>query len=128
MSKRAPWRITFTLTHTAGGAGTEWVTLPNPVPGPGRLKGVQIRRDAGDTVTTSVVPYWVDGADALTATPTDDRVVAKAASTALTASATVASLDDDIDNPRSFGKLTIGGDFTFSGAGTSTTYWTVWGD
>ena len=128
MSTRAPWRSTFTLTHTAGGAGTEWVTLSDTVPGPGRLKGVQIRRDAGDTVSSSIVPYWVDGDTVLTATPADDRVVAKAASTTLTASATAASLDDDIDNPRSFNALTLGGQFTFGGAGTSTTYWTVWGD
>jgi hypothetical protein len=98
------------------------------IPGPGKLRGVQIRRDASDTVSTSCVPYWVNGATALTATPADDRIVAEAASTTLTAHATDASLDDDIDNPRSFSKLTFGGNFTFSGAGTSTTYWTLWGD
>lgn len=120
--------ITVAITHTASGAGSEWVSSEAVVPGAGRLKGVQIRRDAADTVTTSVVPYWTSGSTPITATPADDIVVAKAASTGLTASAKTASLDDDIDNPRSFSKLTLGGQFTFSGAGTSTTYWTVWGD
>jgi hypothetical protein len=120
--------VTITVTHTAGGAGTEWVSQEAVVPGPGRLTSVQIRRDASDTVSTSVVPYWVNGDTALSATPADERVLAAAASVTLTAHATTASLDDDIDNPRSFSTITIGGDFTFSGAGTSTTYWTLFGD
>ncbi|MCK5712075.1 MAG: hypothetical protein KAI25_05110 [Hyphomicrobiaceae bacterium] len=121
--------VTFTLTHTVAPATpTELVTLPDIVPGGGRLLGVQVRRDAADTITTDVIPYWVDGGDAIAANPPpDDRIVHEVAATALTASATSAAINEDIANPRCFNKLRMGGLFAFSSDGTSTTHWTVWG-
>jgi hypothetical protein len=121
-----PFRHTFTLTHVASGSGTEWVALEG-LPDEGRLDGVQIRRDAADTITDDVTPYWVTDAD-VDAEPADEDVVAKSSVVTLTASALAASLDSDFDNPRGFDKgLNMGGNFTFNAAGTSTTHWTVWG-
>lgn len=127
-----PFRITKTIIfERSGGAGTEFqsIDVVNAVGRPGTITAVQIRRDAGDGITTAVVPFWVTNENALTATPADDDIVVEATSVALSASATVASLQTAIDNPDSFsGGLRMGGDFALSGNGTSTTIWTVSGE
>jgi hypothetical protein len=121
-------RFTFPIVHTrSGGAGAEFVSatvLTKKVSG--KLVAVQIRRDLGDTITTAVVPYWVTNQHALGAAPPRDDEVAAATSVALNASATVPDLDSPITNqPRFENGLRLGGNFTFSGDGTSTTHWTI---
>lgn len=129
MPNRTPFRRTITLTFTrSGGAGTEFQSQ-EVSGGSGILHGVMIRRDAGDTITTSVDPAWVTNDNPLTSAPPDDDVVHDTTmAVTLVASATTASLDTDLTTPRQFDGLRLGGDFTLSGNGTSTTHWTIWGD
>ncbi len=111
----------------AGGAGTEFlskiVEFPDerfPENARGVLEGNSVRLSIGADVT--VIDYFMTHRDTVIAAAlAPERIVTTTPAIGLTASATVADLDQDLDFPQRFqGRVRVGGDVTFTDNGAYT--------
>lgn len=114
------YRTTYVLT----GSSTGFVSVDGRS-GSGTVEGIIVRLDAVLSGASAAVIYVADGDDDIADAPADDDIVVATSSITLTASATVASLDTDLDQPRRFSSSRIGASVTATGA--YKIYVTVWG-
>lgn len=124
------YRHTFVCSGTVPGAGANLIshTLYPELSETSKLAGYILRLDAADTISSAIVPSFIDGPEPHAANTPENRIVSLATSVALTPSATAASIDTDLDYPRTWNNgLQFGGVLTTTGAGTYTIHVTVWG-
>lgn len=106
---------TYRTTYVLTGNSTGFVSVDGRA-GAGTVEGIVVRLDAVLSGASAATVYIVDGNDDIADAPADNDIVVATSSIALSASATVASLDTDLDNPRRFSTSRIGADVTATGA------------
>ncbi len=116
-----------TIRGVAAGVGPTFVSQVVKFPrlrflenGKGAIDGISVRGEAApDDTAVSIASVIVSHHDAaIDADTKDDDIAIETDPITLAGSATVADLDSPLDFPRRFsGRVRVGGDVTFSGAG-----------
>ena len=125
------YRQTFVCTGTVPGAGANLIshTLYPTLSENNKLAGFVVRRDAADAISSSITAMsFLDSNVPHSSSTPDNDLVALTSSVTLVASDVTASINTDLDYPRTWANgLQFGGVLNASGAGTYTLHVTVWG-